>query len=548
MREYLTLLRADCGLNAKEMDSRIYELSGIKVKCRDIEKGHLWADITPKKASLLAKAYQTTPEIILALERKEGKWEGRNYYSTSTQTTGSSVYDIPLTSEERATAEHLFTWLQKVIAHLKYNRYCSYVMSGIISDADIEDAAYIGYIRGVKALSKAKEDKSYFISSLDECAFSGYVKWFIRRKIYYVVGAEISKNLAEKRLGNICAISLDAEINGEADECNLHEAIPNKNLPVEILADSSYMISMLYDNLSSHQKNICSLLLKGYTKNDIFKAKLATRKEIGTIAFYMKQLVNFGKIRWKESEYVSDSANVQYNFIRNLWEVKMVVDGKRFSLGMYDDLNTALDVQLSACVLRDTGGFMPWYERHRNVKAAFTYPLLGDEEEYNELCIRKDLFRVPDKAPSRTPKAASEEKPFGICFIKRNNSYHVTYGRDFLGDVKSFDEALALRKTAEKMASSGKYTEWYAKQRSKKSGTDMLRIYISYEKCHNKYKYRVSQYDKETRKRISLGTYTSLEDAEKIRDEAQEKYKNGTYAEWYAKLKGKSATRKRKGC
>lgn len=546
MREYLTRLRENLGLNAKEMDKNIYDIFGIKVRCRDIEKGHLWSKITPEKARILAEAYHTTPEIILTLEANEGKWEGRNYYATSSQSTGSSIYDKPLTPEESATAERLFDWLQKVIAHMKYNRYSSYVMSGLVSDADIEDSAYIGYIRGIKALSVAKKDKAQFISTLDECAISRYEKWFIRRKIYFVVGTEICKNLAEKRLGDSYAVSIDAGIKFGDEECNMHESVPDRSIPVDRLAESSYMLSKLYDYLDSHQKYICSLLIKGFTKKDIVKAKISTRKEIGLIAFYVNQLINFGKIRWRESEYVSNCENVQYNFIRNLWEVKMMIDGKRYALGMYDDINTALDVQLAASVLRDTGGFMPWYERHRNVESAFTYPLLGDEEEYSELCMRKLAYKDPDRAHVRTPKAASAEKPYGISFIKQNKSYHVTYGKDYLGDTKTFDEALTLRKTAEKMVSLGKYTEWYDKLRSKRADTNKLRIYISYEKCHNNYKYRVSQFDKENKKRLHLGTYNTLEEAERIRDEAQEHYKKSAYAEWYAEFKSRSAARERR--
>lgn len=537
MRLYLEEMRSKIGLTAAEMNSRLYDISGIKIKCRSIETGHYWAEITPERAQILAEAYQTTAENILALESAEGKWEGRNYFGVSTQTYDTSVYDEALSSEEKDTAERLYDWLQRVITHMKFDRYASYTSDGIIAFADIEELGYIGFLRGIKALTKAKATDAEYISTLDEKAMSYYEKWYLRRKIYSTVQGEINKLTAQKRKSYTYAKRLDGGISGGADEnddSDLYELIPDRSLPVERYAESSWMLSMLYRHLNKHQIDICALLINGYDKGYLIRTKAASPTDIGVITFYLQQIIRYGKIRWEESDYVSGSANVRYDFRHNLWVVHMMYNGKHYSLGLYDDLNTALDVQVVANVLRASEEFVSWYERHMlyNVLTgdnAFTYPLPGDDEEYGELCGR-DVRRI-------FKKQSSDDASYGVRFDKKCQRYVVTYGHDKLGRTKTLAEGLALRKLAEEKDRLGEYTEWLTAHRFKKHNPNRPNTTIRHDKRRKGYE--VSRYCPEVQRNVYVGRYDTLEEAEKIRDEINTHLETGSFDEWHTEYKAK---------
>ena len=537
MRLYLEELRSKIGLNSVEMDKRLYGLTGTKLKCRTIETGHYWSEITPERAQILANAYQTTPEKILALELAEGKWEGRNYFGVSTQKYDASIYDKALTIEEKEIAERLFEWLQRVISHMKYDRYSSYVRENIVSLEDIEESAYIGFLRGIKALTKTKETDVDYISTLDDYAIECYEKWYLRRKIYTAVRAEIDKANSQKRRGYTYAKRLEGGLSEGADiddDSDLYEFIPDRSLSVERRAESSCMLSMLYKHLTVKQIEICSLLIEGYSKKYLICTKAASPSDIGIITFYLQQIIRYGKVRWEESGYVSGSANVRYNFPDNMWVVTMSYEGRRYSLGLYEDLNIALDVQVVANALRASGEFVSWYERHLLYNHltgtnTFTYPLPGDEEEYSELCNR-DVRRI-------FKKSASVDATYGVRFLKKHNSYEVCYGADKIGRTKTFEEGLALRKTAEEMDRLGEYDKWLAELRFKKHNPKRPNATIRPDKRRGGY--TVSRYIPENKKEVYIGLFKTLEEAEKIRDEINDAVQNGKFAEWHTSYKEK---------
>ena len=535
MRLYLEEMRSKIGLTASEMSSRLHKITGLRIKCRPIETGHYWSEITPERAQILAEAYQTTSENILALESAEGKWEGKNYFGISTQKYDSSVYDEPLTPEEKETAERLYDWLQRVITHMKFDRYASYASDGIISFADIEELAYIGFLRGIKALTKAKTTDAEYMSTLDEKAMSYYEKWYLRRKIYGTVRGEINKLTAQKRKCYTYAQRLDGGISGGADEnddSDLYELIPDRSLPVERYAESSWMLSMLYRHLNKHRIDICSLLINGYDKGYLIRTKAASPMDIGVITFYLQQIIRYGYIRWEESEFVSGSANVRYDFRHNLWVVHMMYNRKHYSLGLYDDLNTALDVQVVANALRASDEFVSWYERHLLYNTligdnAFTYPLPGDDEEYGELCSR-DVRRI-------FTKQANDETAYGVRFNEKLRRYTVTYGHDKLGRTKTLAEGLALRKLAEEKDRLGEYDEWLAAYRLKKHDINRPNTTIRYDESRKGYE--VTRYCPEVQRCVYVGRYDTLEEAEKIRDEINKHLETGSFDQWHAEYK-----------
>lgn len=537
MRLYLEELRSKIGITACEMDKRLYEITGSKIRCRTIETGHYWSDITIERAQFLADAYKTTPENILALEKAEGKWEGRNYFGVSTQKYDTSIFDYSLTAEEKEIAERLYDWLKRIISYMKFDRYASYVRDNILSFEDIEELGYIGFLRGIKALTKLKVTDADYIDTLDDYAMECYEKWYLRKRIYSTIRNEINKLTAQKRQSYTYSKRLEGGISEGAnpdDDSDLYELIPDRGLSVEKRAESSWMLSMLYEHLNEHQIDICALLISGYDKSYLIRTKAASAVDIGIITFYLQQIIRFGKIRWEENDYVSGSANVFYNFSKNRWSVNMMYESKHYSLGMYEDLNTALDVQVVANVLRASGEFVSWYERHMLYNFltgtnTFTYPIPGDEEEYSDLCNR-DVRRI-------FKKATSEDVTYGVSYLKKYNSYSVTYGKDNLGRVKTLEEGLALRRTAEEKDRLGKYEEWLADFRFKKHNPNRPNVSIRYEKKRKGYE--VSRYCPENQKYVYVGLFKTLEEAEKIRDEIHKHLENGSFEEWHSKYKAK---------
>ena len=537
MRLYLEELRSKIGINSCEMNRRLYEITGIKIRCRAIETGHYWAEITPERAQILANAYQTTPENILDLEKAEGKWEGQNYFGISTQTYDTSIFDEALTYEEKETAERLYEWLQRVITHMQYDRYASYVRDNVLSFADIEELGYIGFLRGIKALTKTKVTDAEYISTLDDYAMECYEKWYLRKKIYTAVRNEIGKQTAKKRQAYTYAKRLEGGLSegvNPDDDSDLYELIPDRGLSVEKRAESSWMLSMLYEHLNDHQIEICALLISGYDKGYLIRTKAASPVDIGVITFYLQQIIRFGKIRWEESDYVSGSANVSYDFKHNRWAVKMMYEGNYYSLASYEDLNTALDVQVVANALRASGEFVSWYERHMIYNPlfgtnTFTYPIPGDEEEYAEFCNR-DVRRI-------FKKSTSEDVTYGVRFNKKAQSYEVGYGKDKLGRTKTLEEGLALRRTAEEKDRLGEYDEWLAELRFKKHNPNRQNVSIRYEKRREGYV--VSRYSMEKQQQVYVGLFKTLEEAEKIRDEIHKHLENGSFEEWHSEYKNK---------
>lgn len=460
MRIYLEELRSEKGLTTAEINKRLYALTGIRYKCRSIESGYCWPEITLEKAKILADAYQTTTDTIISLDQAEGKFEGRKYRCESTQLSESATNACYLTEEEKALAEKLNEWTLKVIRYMQFERFEYYIRSGIISFEDIEELGYAGLLQGIKDLSKHKKADQAFFSTFDALSTEKYDKWFLRLQIYSRVNAEISKMKAEKRRSYTYAKRLDGGISDgldPEDDTNLYETIAQKEISVERQVESSYLLDMLFSHLNEHQVYICNLLMNGYEKHALIRTKIATARDIGVITFYLNQLIRFGRIKWDTSDYVSGSENVSFDFTHNRWLVTMQYKKKHYALASYADLNMALDLQVEANALRESDEFEPWYNRHmlyneKIGRIAFTYPIPADEDEYSELCN----------------KIANQKKTRGVRYIKRDKTYQAKFRSYYLGRTKTLEEGIALRESAEEAWNSGNFEEWYGDLRQKR--------------------------------------------------------------------------------
>lgn len=531
MRLYLERLRKEAGLSVKEADKLLYLKTGIRLRCRSIETGHYWAEITPKRAAILADVYSTTADDILELEKTEGQYEGQDYFASSTQTNDTSVYDKVLTEDEKALIIEYYSYVKVVVKQFQYKVYYDYVKDGILSFADIEELGILGFVRGIKRLTRLRKTDADYIAGME--TEEGYIKWLIKRSMQTQIMNEVRKALCEKRKSFTRAKYFEDGVlpSGDSDDdYNLYGITPSKDIPIERLAESSYILSVLYSYLDSTQIHICDLLIAGYSKKYLIESRHFSPSDLGIITFYLQQIVRFGKVKWRKEEYVSGMTNVYYDFRCNRWEVKASYKGTVYHLATYSDINTAFDLQVVSNALRASGKFLPWYEKHlvydeSAQKKIFTYPMQGDEEEYQEL-TSKPITRI-------YANAADEKNLYGIAY-KSCGKYEVQFRRTYLGRVDTLEEALELRKLAELKYSTGEYDAWIADIKRKQHELKEVGIYISYLKARDLYSVDVHR---KQCKKTYIGSYKTKEEAEKVKREALIHVEKGDFDSWLTEYK-----------
>lgn len=118
----------------------------------------------------------------------------------------------------------------------------------------------------------------------------------------------------------------------------------------------------------------------------------------------------------------------------------------------------------------------------------------------------------------------------GVYFSDGTYKAQIQYNEEkcFLGRFKTFEEAKAIRQSADEEVKKGTFPEWFktnfAPNRHNKLGV----VGLSYRKDSNSYQLGIT-YNK---KKYHLGIFSTIEEAAKIRSEADLHIKDGTFLEW----------------
>lgn len=532
MREYLFELRKKANKTQKEIDRYIFEKYGFKMNYINIELGRLWKSLAGDRAVMLADALDTTPEYILKSEAEQGGYN--RYISTSNYDNPHKVkkgrrteYDEPFTDEEKALIEEYLPYVDKVIERLKYGRYKS-CLDVVMSAEDFYDVGVLAFLRTVKSLTVQKREDPEYFNTIDELIpfyrlnFSRSIE---SAYIKYIRGANTAK-----RKASINALALDAEVRDcEIDE-DFYNFIPSRDLPIPVVAESTWTLDKLYSYLNQKQLRVCKMLISGWTTGEVIKRSYASQRDIGVIRFYLEQFKVYGKILWRAEDYKADTPNIHFSFTSLRWKFSVCYKQKDYSMGTYKDLNDALDLQLIAHSHIIAGDFVQWHEMHLTLNAAnikvFTYPLPCDKDiDFSSLPSLSEKPKI-----DRTISRATKENPVGIYENKRG-AYDVQMGSEYkLGSCKTFEEALHLRHIAEDHYLAGDLDSWYENFKVQKEKDSIT--YARLEPKHTKDNidtYRVVR--SSNGKILSLGQYP-YEEALKIKTLADSHVDKGDFDEW----------------
>ncbi len=112
------------------------------------------------------------------------------------------------------------------------------------------------------------------------------------------------------------------------------------------------------------------MLINGWSIRELNIGKYASCKDIGTIKFYIEQIVKYGKVLWCEDEYKIETVGINFDICHNKWIVRHKYDGKRYNIGYYKNLNDALDVHDELEQYLNTGGdFISWYQNFKSQRS-----------------------------------------------------------------------------------------------------------------------------------------------------------------------------------
>lgn len=535
MREYLFELRKKANKTQKEISRYIFEKYDVKTDYMNVELGRTWKDLAGDRSVILAAALNTTPEYILKCEAEQGGYTGR-YSPVSGYDNPHKVkrgrrteYDEPFTDEEKVLIEEYLPYVNKVISRLKYGRYKSCLGVFMTAD-DFYDIGVLAFLRTVKSLTVQKcEDPEYF-NTIEELV--PFYRFNFSRSIKHAYTQYVSKALTSRRKASINALALDAEVRDcETDE-DFYNFIPNRDLPIPIVVESSWTLDKLYSYLNKKQIRVCKMLISGWTTGEIIKYEYASQRDIGIIRFYLDQFKKYGKILWRAEDYKIDTPNIHFSFVSQCWKFLIWYKQKAYSMGLYKDLNDALDLQLIAHSHIIAGDFIQWHKAHLTLNSAnvmvFTYPLPYDKDvDFSSLPSLSEKPKFERKITR-----ATKENPIGIFAKGKSGAYTVVFGSKYISSCKTFDEALNLRHIVEDHYIAGDLDSWCADFKAQKEKENAAKpTYARMEKTMSngsvKYIIRGSYHGKA----YSLGTY-SYEEAVKVKGLADNHIDAGDFTEW----------------
>ncbi len=188
----------------------------------------------------------------------------------------------------------------------------------------------------------------------------------------------------------------------------------------------------------------------------------------------------------------------------NKWAANIVVKSKFYWLGSYKNIEDAVKIRKQAEKHLKKGDFAVWFEQN--------HP-----------------FRQPNNTSGVTG-VLKKAKHWVAQIGAEGNNYQ-------LGSYKNIEDAVKIRKEAEEHLKAGDFTEWFEQNypfgiREQLNNTSGV---TGVQKIRNNW---VAQIRTEGNN-YWLGCYKNIEDATKIRKEAEEHLKTGDFNEWF------SSTRKR---
>lgn len=453
MRQYLFVLRQQADLTQKDVSNYIYKTFGIKVRYGDVERGNIWAEITPYRSGILAAALGTSSEYILNCEKNEGGYvgEGASGVIESHQLRVGKhrpreEYSESLSTDERAFCEKYYPYAYRVIKSLERNEFCGIANRKIMDSDDFMEIGILALLKSVKYIYSEQ------LNETDDSKIKGIIshriKWGISKHI---------KNLlhTDKRKTDVEALHIEERISENSDDC-FYEYIPDPSISVPRIAESSCTLSCLYSYLSEHQRKICSCLISGYTKKDLVKLFNFSETDIGIVTFYLGQIKKYGKILWDKSAYISDRKGVIYCFEKNKWLVQVFYQKKNYGLGYYDDLLSAIELKDSAEYHCHIGDIEKWYEMFKTEEREAFFQKICSEDRENSIPVKQ----------RHSISRASLENPVGISFRSKYQQYEVTIKGKYLGRTSSLQSAVNLRNEAADHILAGDFDDWLTNLKS----------------------------------------------------------------------------------
>ncbi|MCM1577494.1 MAG: helix-turn-helix transcriptional regulator [Ruminococcus sp.] len=529
MRHYLFELRKKANKTQAEVSEYLSERLGLSIRYSAVERGYVWKDLSHGRAAALAEILETTEENILTLEETKGGYEGKNAYAPDVTNFirggRKNEYDTPLTAEEKLLAEKYYPYADKVIGLIRCNEYSCF-LNTVMTYEDYYDIGILAFLRSIKKLSIKKTESTFIDGPEDPDRFYKFCfSRAIKDGYYKYIRSELT--LSRKKYHS--AVSLDGTIaNKDGDETEYHNFVPDKELPITVQVESSWSLDVLYSYLNESQITACKMLIADRTAPEIIKQGIATKKDIGIIRFYLEQIKKYGKILWKSEDFKSGTANVHYDFVIQKWVVAVMYETKRYSLGGYSDINTALDLHTALHYHLQKKDFIQWYEAHMQPNiyktTAFTYPLPCDLEEKIGISCEPPKFRGGTKVTHST-----KDGHHGVRFVKSRNIYEACIGSYRLGQYKSFDEALKTRQIAEEHYYNGDFEMWYKNFRTKRAEQQIPYARMAKHIKGDKVTYTVTRTYK--RKCVRLGTY-SYDEALQVKAMADSHIDEGDFDQW----------------
>ncbi len=527
MREYLFELRKKAKKTQKDVAEILYKY-GIHLCYSHIERGLLWKDLSGNRADILAEALETTPEYILKCEAEFGGYVGDNYRVPANKpnfiiSEQRREYDEPLTAEEKAFAQEYIPFAEKKIVSFRNYKFKGALGKSMCYE-DFYDIGMLAFLRAVKNISVKMKRFPDLIKSYEDP--DTFFKHHFSHAIQSAYHRYIKSELSLKRKDYYNTLKLNDTID-DKNETDFYEVVPSKAIPVPMQAESSCSLDILYEYLSDKQIYACQLLITGWNPKEIIRNGYASKTDIGIIKFYLQQQQRYGKILWKSENYISGEPNVNYSFSINMWYVKFKYKSKFYSLGLYTDLSTALDLRGVAYYHISKGDFLDWYDAHIKLNQynirSFTYPLPCD----NDIDIAF-LASPSEKLWWKKPIAkATKDNPVGILFNPTANTYLVKIQRYNLGTYDSFEKALDVRQTAERYYATETFETWYKELKDTLAKAKVT--YTTLEKRINANKYEVKRFY--LRKLTRLGVYDEQE-ALKVKALADSHIDKGDFDKW----------------
>lgn len=539
MREYLFELRKKANKTQMEINKIFSEKYNCKVPYSLIETGTYWKELSGRRAEMLADALEVSSDYILDCEKKYGGFVGIHHLSNidnphRIRNARRNDYDEPLSKEEQQLAIEYYPYAEKII-NICRNKYYKPHTKSFMTYEDFYDIGILAYLRSIKKLSVKHVENADFMSNIEEPDYY-YRHWFsdaIKKSYISYIRAE--KTLRRKNFYN--SMMLDStKQDKEGNEIEQYNFVPSKDLPISLVAESSWSLDRLYKYLTNEQIFACKLLIAEWTIPEVIKGGYATKRDIGVIRLYLTQLKKYGKILWVLEKFRSDAPNVHYDLRHNRWVVNIAYKAKNYYLGEYSDLNTALDLHTLLHFHMQKGDFLQWFESHlkphTNGSMAFTYPL-SYESEVDALDIIDTPHIISKRRGGTEFVHATRESPKGITFQKKRNTYAVYLGSYGFGTYKTFDEAFEIRQLAEAHYHAGDFDLWYADFTAKRKKKHLPYTRLD-KRCRNgKVSYTVARgYQYKT---ITLGTY-SYEEALRVKSLADSHIDAGDFDEWSKKF------------